>query len=154
MHGDVDRQIIGGMSGGIIVEGSERLYPFLKGLTERVLLLKHHPIGRADSEKLVTVNGSLAPTIPIRPGEAQFWQIGNIGADRFFRLKIDEMPFYLIGRDGYFVPRPIKMDELILGPGQRFSAIVVGGQAGRYAFKSVAFKFDERQPLLPAGNWG
>ena len=154
MHGDVDRQIIGGLSGGILVEGSGRLYPFLKGLTERVLLLKHHPIGRADYEELVTVNGIVTPTIPIRPGEAQFWQIGNIGADRFLRLKIDGMPFYLIGRDGYFVPRPIRMEEVILGPGQRFSAIVVGGQTGRNAFKSVAFKFDERQPPLPEVNLG
>jgi suppressor of ftsI len=154
MHGDVDRQIIGGLSGGILVEGSDRLYPFLKGLTERVLLLKHHPIGRADYEELVTVNGIVTPTIPIRPGEAQFWQIGNIGADRFLRLKIDGMPFYLIGRDGYFVPRPIRMDEVILGPGQRFSAIVVGGQTGRNAFKSVGFKFDERQPPLPEVNLG
>ncbi len=154
MHGDVDRQIIGGMSGGILVEGSDRLYPFLKGLTERVLLLKHHPIGRADYEELVTVNGIVAPTIAIRPGEAQFWQVGNIGADRFLRLKIDEMPFYLIGRDGYFVPHPIRMEEVILGPGQRFSAIVVGGQAGRHAFKSVAFKFDERQPPLPEISLG
>ena len=154
MHGDVDRQIIGGLSGGIVVEGSDCLYPFLRGLTERVLLIKHHPIGRADYEELVTVNGTVTPTIPIRPGEAQFWQIGNIGADRFLRLKIDGMPFYLIGRDGYFVPRPIRMDEVILGPGQRFSAIVVGGQTGRYAFKSVAFKFDERQPPLPEVNLG
>ena len=154
MHGDVDRQIIGGMSGGIVVEGSERLYPFLKGLTERVLLLKHHPIGRADYEELVTVNGIVTPTIPIRPGEAQFWQIGNIGADRFLRLKIDGMPFYLIGRDGYFVPRPIRIEEVLLGPGQRFSAIVVGGQAGRHAFKLVPFKFDERQPALPEVNLG
>ena len=64
------------------------------------------------------------------------------------------MPFYLIGRDGYFVPRPIRMDEVILGPGQRFSAIVVGGQTGRHAFKSVAFKFDERQPSLPEVSLG
>jgi FtsP/CotA-like multicopper oxidase with cupredoxin domain len=154
MHGDVDRQIIGGMSGGIVVQGSDRLYPFLKGLTERVLLLKHHPIGRADYDELVTVNGIVAPTIAIRPGEAQFWQIGNIGADRFLRVKIDGMPFYLLGRDGYFVPRPIRMEEVILGPGQRFLAIVVGGQAGRYAFKSAAFKFDERQPPLPEVNLG
>jgi suppressor of ftsI len=69
-------------------------------------------------------------------------------------LKIDEIPFYLIGRDGYFVPHPIRMDEVILGPGQRFSAIVVGGQTGRYAFKSLAFKFDERQPPLPEVNLG
>jgi FtsP/CotA-like multicopper oxidase with cupredoxin domain len=154
MHGDVDRQIIGGMSGGILVDGSERLYPFVKGLTERVLLLKHHPLGRADYEELVTVNGIVAPSIPIRPGEAQFWHIGNIGADRFLRVKIDGMPFYLIGRDGYFVPNPIRMEEVLLGPGQRFSAIVVGGRAGQHAFKSAAFKFDERQPPLPEVDLG
>jgi suppressor of ftsI len=154
MHGDVDRQILGGMSGGIVVEGSDRLYPFLKGLTERVFLLKHHPTGRADYEELVTVNGTVTPNIPIRPGEAQFWQIGNIGADRFLRLKIDGMPFYLIGRDGYFIPSPIKMDEVILGPGQRFSSIVIGRESGTHAFKSVAFKFDERQPPLPEVSLG
>jgi FtsP/CotA-like multicopper oxidase with cupredoxin domain len=154
LHGDVDRQIIGGMSGGIIIDGTDRLYPFLKQLEERVILLKHHPIGRADYQELVTVNGVVAPTIPIRPGEAQFWQVGNIGADRFLRVKIDGMPFYLIGRDGYVVPHPIRMEEVLLGPGQRFSAIVVGGQAGRHEFKSIEFKFDEHQPPLPEVDLG
>ena len=154
MHGDVDRQIIGGMSGGIVVEGSERLYPILKNLTERVVLFKHHAIGRADYDELVTVNGAVAPTFTIRPGETQFWMLGHIGADRFLRVKIDGMPFYLIGRDGYFLPRPIKMDELILGPGQRASAIVIGAEPGSYAFKSVAFPFDTRQPPLPELSLG
>jgi FtsP/CotA-like multicopper oxidase with cupredoxin domain len=154
MHGNVDQQIIGGMSGGIIVEGSERLYPFLQNLTERVILFKHHPIGRADYEELVTVNGTVAPTFPIRPGEAQFWQMGHIGADRFLRVKIEGMPFYVVVRDGYFVPRPIKQDEVLLGPGQRVSVIVIGGQPGRYAFKSVLLKFDERQPPLPEIDLG
>jgi suppressor of ftsI len=154
LHGNVDRQIIGGMSGGIIVEGSDRLYPFLKDLTERVILLKHHPIGRADYQELVTVNGMVTPAIPIRPGEAQFWHMGNIGADRFLRVKIDRMPFYVIGRDGYFLPSPIRMEEVLLGPGQRVAAVVVGGQAGSYAFTSVPFKFDERQPSLPEVSLG
>ena len=64
------------------------------------------------------------------------------------------MPFYFIRRDGYFVPRPLRMDEVLLGPGQRVSAIVVGGQAGRHEFKSVAFKFDERQSPLPEVRLG
>jgi suppressor of ftsI len=154
MQGDVDQQIIGGMSGGIVVDGSDRFYPFLKQLTERILLLKHHPIGRADYQELVTLNGAVSPTIPIRPGEAQFWQIGHIGADRFLRVKVDRMPFYVIGRDGYLLPRPIRMEEVLLGPGQRVAAIVVGGRAGSHAFKSVAFKFDERQPALPEVSLG
>ena len=116
MHGNVDRQIIGGLSGGIVVEGSERLYPFLKGLTEWVILFKHRPIGRADYQELVTVNATVMPKIPIRPGEAQFWEMGHIGADRFLRVKVERMPFYVIGRDGYFLPHPIKMDEVLLGP--------------------------------------
>jgi suppressor of ftsI len=149
MHGNVDRQIIGGLSGGIVVEGSERLYPFLKGLTERVILFKHRPIGRADYQELVTANGTVMPTIPIRPGEAQFWEMGHIGADCFLGAQVERMPFYVIGRDGYFLPHPIKMDEVLLGPGQRVSAVVVGGKPDKYAFKSVAFKFDERQPPLP-----
>lgn len=154
LHGNVDRQVVGGLSGGIIIEGSDRLYPFLKQLPEKVLLLKHHPIGRTDYEELVTINGMVAPTIPIHPGEAQFWQIGNIGADRFLRVKIEGMPFYLLGRDGYFVPHPIRMEEVMLGPGQRASAVVIGGPAGRYAFKSLELKFDELQPPLPEVDLG
>ena len=110
MHGNVDQQIIGGMSGGIIVEGSERLYPFLENLTERVI-----------SETPSNWSGRLRGTghgqrqrsadVPDWPGEAQFWQIGNIGADRFLRVKVEDTPFYVIGRDGYFVPRPIRQDE-------------------------------------------
>jgi suppressor of ftsI len=80
--------------------------------------------------------------------------MGNIGADRFLRVKIEGMPFYVIGRDGYFLPRPIRQDEVLLGPGQRASVIVVGGQPGRYAFKSVSLKFDERQPPLPEIDLG
>ena len=68
MHGNVDQQIIGGMSGGIIVEGSERLYPILGNLTERVILFKHHPIGRADYEELVTVNGTRSADVPDSAG--------------------------------------------------------------------------------------
>jgi FtsP/CotA-like multicopper oxidase with cupredoxin domain len=64
------------------------------------------------------------------------------------------MRFYVIGRDGYFVPRPVRMDEVLLGPGQRVSAIVVGGVAGRHEFKSVAFKFDQRQAPLPEVKLG
>jgi len=149
MHGDVDRQIIGGMSGAIVVLGSDRLYPILRGLPERVVLFKHRPVGRPDYQELVTVNGLVAPRFPIRPGEAQFWMMGNIGADRFLRVKIEGMPFYLIGRDGYFLPQPIRTDEVILGPGQRASAIVVGAEPRSYALKSVSFRFDDQQPPLP-----
>src|SRR5437899_3648122 len=45
-HGDVDQQIIGGLSGAILIDGSERIYPFLAQMDQKIILFKHHPIGR------------------------------------------------------------------------------------------------------------
>ena len=154
LHGDVDKQIIGGLSGAFIVEGTDRVYPFIKPLAERIFLLKHHPIGRADYDELVTVNGMVDPDIPIRPGEAQFWELANIGADRFLKVAVDGMPFYLIGRDGYFAEHPVTMDAVLLGPGQRVEAIVIGDRPGRYAVETVPFKFDVTAPALPRISLG
>ena len=75
-HGFVSEQIIAGLSGAIILEGITRRYPMLRGMKERVMLLKHIPHPRADWEELVTLNGQLAPSIAIRPGETQFWRSG------------------------------------------------------------------------------
>ena len=153
-HGYVDHQIIGGLSGGIIVEGSDRFYPFLKGLTERVILLKHIPDTRPDWQELVTVNGLVTPKISIRAGEMQFWRIANVGADLFLKLKIEGMPFYVLATDGYWLKRPEKTDDMLIGPGQRREVVVVGGKPGRYAFKSVSFSLEEGQPPLPEHDLG
>src|SRR5262249_60222470 len=68
-HGLVSPQIIAGLSGAIILEGITRRYPMLRGMKERMMLLKHVPHPRADWEELVTLNGQLAPRIASRPRE-------------------------------------------------------------------------------------
>ena len=83
------------------------------------------------------------PNIPIRAGEAQFWQIGNIGANRFLRVKIDGMPLYLMGRDAYFVPRPIRMEEALLAlsigePHHDLAVAVLCRVGSRYHYTSRA----------------
>src|SRR5262249_51861530 len=40
-HGVVDKQILGGMSGALVVDGFERLFPIVGDLPERFFLLKH-----------------------------------------------------------------------------------------------------------------
>jgi len=102
----------------------------------------------------VTVNGVVAPDIQIRPGEAQFWELANIGADRFLKVAIDGMPLYVIGRDGYFSEHPVKMSAVVLGPGQRVAVVVIGSQPGRYAFESALFQFDVTAPTLPRVGLG
>jgi suppressor of ftsI len=148
-HGRVSPQIIGGLSGGLIIEGSDRFYPFLKEHKERVLLIKHIPHPEANWQEVVTVNGMLEPTIPIQPGEVQHWRIGNIGADLFLKLKLESMPLYVLATDGHYLRQPTPVAEVMLGPGQRIDAVVIGGPPGRYQFKSVSFPLESGEPPLP-----
>ena len=136
-HGVVDKQIRGGMSGALVVEGSEELYPFLKGLPERFFLIKHAEL---DENEVVSINGQLNPVVQIRPGEMQFWRIGNIGAEMFLNLRIEGMPLYIVATDGHALSRPRRITELFLGPGERVDAIAIGPQAGEYAMGTVPFQ--------------
>jgi FtsP/CotA-like multicopper oxidase with cupredoxin domain len=148
-HGFVSEQIIAGLSGAIIIEGITRRYPMLRDMKERVMLLKHIPHPRADWEELVTLNGQVAPTIAIRPGESQFWRLGNIGADLFLRLHLDGAPMYVIATDGHALLQPRRADDIVLGPGQRAEVVVVGPAAGRHAFRSMPLVLEEGRPPLP-----
>src|SRR5262245_18508154 len=46
-HGLVDKQVLGGMSGALVVDGSERLFPIVGDMPERLLLLKHAKVREA-----------------------------------------------------------------------------------------------------------
>jgi suppressor of ftsI len=145
----VSQQLIAGLSGAIIVEGIARRYPMLRNMKERVMLLKHIPHPQADWEELVTLNGQLAPTIAIQPGETQFWRIGNVGADLFLRLKLDDTPMYVVATDGHTLVQPQRADDILLGPGQRVEVVVVGPASGRHAFRSVPLVLEGGRPPLP-----
>jgi FtsP/CotA-like multicopper oxidase with cupredoxin domain len=136
-HGVVDKQILGGMSGGLVVEGSEQLFPILRGLPERFLLIKHAELGE---NQILSINGQVNPRVAIRPGEMQFWRIGNIGAEAFLKFRIEGMPLYVLATDGHPLSRPRKTTELFLGPGERVDAIAIGPQPGEYAMSTVPFQ--------------
>ena len=136
-HGVVDKQILGGMSGALVVDGAERLFPILKDLPERFLLFKHAELGE---NEIVSINGQVDPAVPIRPGEMQFWRIGNIGAEAFLKFRVEGMPLYVVATDGHPLSRPRKLTELFLGPGERVDAIAIGPQSGEYAMSTVPFQ--------------
>jgi FtsP/CotA-like multicopper oxidase with cupredoxin domain len=136
-HGVVAKQILGGLSGGIVIEGFERYFPLVADLPERLLLIKHAEIAERE---IITLNGQLNPIIPIRPGEVQFWRIGHIGATLFTKLRIEGLPFYVLATDGHALSRPQRTDELFIGPGERVEAIVIGPPAGEYSVHTVSFQ--------------
>src|SRR5580704_3894459 len=116
-HGFVNKQMLGGLSGGLVVDGSETLFPMLKDLPERFFLIKHAEPG--GGREVISINGQMNPVVEIRPGEIQFWRIAHIGASLFFPFQIEGMPLYVVATDRHPLSRPRKSSEVLIGPGQR-----------------------------------
>jgi FtsP/CotA-like multicopper oxidase with cupredoxin domain len=136
-HGVVAKQMLGGMSGGIVIEGFEKYFSILKDLPERFLFIKHFE--HADRE-IISINGQVNPAVAIRPGEVQFWRIAHIGATLFIKFRVEGMPLYVVATDGHPLSLPQRMTEFFVGPGQRIDAIVIGPPAGEYPMRTIPFQ--------------
>lgn len=120
------------------------ILPQLKpSLTERVLLFKDLQLkeqlkdGNFLSYACYTLNGLVNPNIIIKPGEVQFWRIGNIGADNYINLSLqkstgDTSPLYILARDGNIVNPPfLQKEPILLAPGNRVEVLVIGPPSGQ-----------------------
>jgi suppressor of ftsI len=165
-HGESERQVLDGMSGAIVIEGIERYAPQIRGLRERVLVLRgrsieddahaaelrakveipSEPCGSAakPASEIFTVNGAVRPQIEIGPKERQFWRIVNASADRYVDLQMDGQTFEIVALDGmplaYHEPkRPTRAaNHFLLSPAGRLEAIVTGPLIGmRSALRSL-----------------
>jgi suppressor of ftsI len=161
-HGESEREALDGMSGAIVVEGIDRYDPEVRGLPERVLMLRTSELkeyggkagplmrrvdmgqarcGTEDEsvEQIFSLNGAFRPSIAIGPGQRQFWRIVNGSADRYTDLALDGEPLKIIAFDGmplaYHDPqRPYEIvDHIMIPPAGRVEAIVTGPPAAAHA---------------------
>ena len=86
-----------------------------------------------------SLNGYANPPIRSRPGEFQIWEIGNLGADAIFDLKLEGHTFWVLERDGNLLLKPVQQRPSVSaarrahhrrGPGFRPGP-------GRYALRSL-----------------
>lgn len=145
-HGTIDEQIYRGLSGMLVVRRHDAA-TLPKGVTERNLALKNiqlTPDGKVENEampedSLFTLNGQVNPTLTLRPGETQVWNIANLGNDGWYNLELEGHALYLISQDGRPVGMPQRMERLLIAPGARYSVVVQAGNAGTYRFRSSGF---------------
>ena len=151
-------QVFSGESGGLIVEGILDPFPQLRGIKERVMLLKDIQItpdgtvpmdidSNAPTNR--TINGLVNPTIKIRPGETQFWRIGNIGADIYYRLKLDGHIMYEIARDGNRHNQLVPREEIFLPTSSRVEVLIQGGPKGVYEFRTLPINMGPQGDQYP-----
>ncbi|MEA3003123.1 MAG: hypothetical protein QOH81_1911 [Sphingomonadales bacterium] len=140
-HDFAERQLMGGLSGTLIIEGFQQQMPATAPLKERLFVLKEFsPDGKGDLNRVPkpynvvvkTINGQLMPRIDIQPGETQLWRLTDQTADTYFRLSLEGHSFTVIGRDSRPLPHPETTRELMFGPSERVDVLVTGGQAGAY----------------------
>jgi suppressor of ftsI len=146
-HGFVNDQILGGLSGALVVDGIDQIFQMLHGLPERFFLIKQAKF--ADEGQIVSINGQINPAIAMRPGELQFWRIAHIGASEFYKFRVEGMPLYAVATDGHALTQPRKMTEFFIGPGERIDAIAVGPPAGEYPMRTIAFQNEAWRPAEP-----
>jgi len=151
-HGESHRQALDGMSGAIVIEGMERYVPEIRGLRERVIVVRgssvehdskaaelKHRVEISSKEcggeeeavdEIFTVNRVVRPQIEIAPQERQFWRIVNASADRY--LDLSGLTLEIVALDGmplaYHDPtHPTRTaNHLLLAPAGRLEAIVTG----------------------------
>lgn len=153
LHGLTEGQVMGGLSGLLVVEGLQRLLPSkLQGVKERQFAIRNlQTNGDAvvtDDESIdptrptaLLVNGLLLPSMSLRSGETQLWRIGNIGSDLFYDVALEGHLMTVIAEDGSPVWRVHKANHLVLPPGKRYDVLVTGARPGSYAFKTK--RYDE-----------
>lgn len=149
LHGLTEEQVMGGMSGLLVVDGLKQLLPKpLRDVRERQLAVRdvQHQgdsiiMDAADInvQKPTTrlVNGLLRPRFGLRSGETQLWRIANIGADLFYDVQLRGHRLHVIAEDGSPVWRVWSRKHLVLPPGKRYDVLVQGGRPGTYGFRTV-----------------
>ncbi len=152
-HGESYKQVLDGMSGGLVIDGIERYVPEIARIRERILVLRDSDpdakhltqvveipprscgTSTEQPERVFTVNGALRPRIPIAAGERQFWRIVNASPDLYADLQIDGEQLEIVALDGmplaYHDPKhPTRLaSHVLVAPAGRLEAIVTGPRA-------------------------
>jgi FtsP/CotA-like multicopper oxidase with cupredoxin domain len=136
-HGITQRQIMGGASGALIVQGIEKIKPEVAGLTERVLVMRDIIVngdldGGSQTLNFVAVNPPFypLPIINIGASEKQFWRVLNAEGENFLRLEVrfNSQPqnLQLISIDGTPLKQDLNTTMITIPPAGRAEFIMQG----------------------------
>lgn len=89
-----------------------------------------------------TVNGTVNPTLTLRPGEVQRWRLVAATAFTALRLTVTgadgNMTVHQIAQDGVTFGVPVALEQVDLAMGNRADILIRGGAPGRYELRAQA----------------
>ncbi|MFD7571627.1 multicopper oxidase family protein [Streptomyces sp. NPDC059810] len=160
LHGSIAEQIVGGMTGVVIVEGDIDEVPEIKAAADLVVCINELkpkdgriPVFTTGNwvtgiPSVFTVNGTVNPTLQLRPGEVQ--RLRLVAATAFTALRLTltgdsdsdsgsssgSLTMHQIAQDGITFPRTVAQDRIDLAMGNRADVLVRGGTPGRYELRA------------------
>ncbi|MEV7030117.1 multicopper oxidase family protein [Streptomyces sp. NPDC093272] len=153
LHGSTAEQIAGGMAGVIVVEGDIDEVPEIKAAADIIVCINELKLqdGKVpaftsgswmtDIPSVFTVNGTVNPTITLRPGEVQRWRV--VAATAFTALQLTiihdhgHLPVHQIAQDGVAFAKPVTLTQVELAMGNRADILVRGGEPGSYTLRAT-----------------
>ncbi len=151
VHGIAEAAVQGGASGAIIVEGIEKVTRAAAGLPQRVMIVRDNlvpgnpTVGDNIPAWDISLNYIPVPypdytpvTVPMKPGEKEFWRVVNASADTILDLQLQfdgtPQPLKVVALDG--VPtgsqdgtakgKTVIQKHILLAPAARAEFIVTG----------------------------
>ena len=130
-----DTSVYSGLAGLLLIEGGAADLPALAGVQRRLIALQSMVTKTVDGAVMIdpagasasittSLNGEVLPTYSMRPGETQFWQLGNVSNKVYYRLTIPGCAFTVVEEDGSMLWESYTTDEVVLPPGRRYGLVV------------------------------
>ncbi len=152
-HGLVGKQVFLGLAGPLVIRGELDRVPEVAAADEAFAVLKDFALlngrvpppsrmelvaGREGS--LLTVNGKQLERFALKKNGLLRLRLLNASASRFYRLRLDDHPFYLIATDAGALAEPVELKELLLAPGERAEVLIQGNRPpGRYRLVDLGY---------------
>ncbi|MET9596034.1 multicopper oxidase family protein [Streptomyces sp. NPDC006516] len=134
-HGDVERQLLAGLAGPVVVTGPLDDQPALRDADDRLLMFTR--TGRE-----ITVNGATRPVITARSGRTRLRLLNATAGDHLLlALTRDDKrtTAHLIATDSGLLQRPVPLTEILLAPGERAELLVETTTPGRLTLRALPY---------------
>ncbi|GAB3003627.1 multicopper oxidase family protein [Saccharothrix stipae] len=132
-HGDVERQLLAGLAGPIVVTGPTD--ELLEPCDDRVLVFT-----RTGAE--ISVNGVVRPVLTPTAGRTRLRLLNATAGDHLLVGVLrsgDRTALHLVATDGGFVAEPVGITEVLLAPGERADVLVDTSAAGRLELTALPY---------------
>ncbi|MFL1381722.1 MULTISPECIES: multicopper oxidase family protein [unclassified Nocardiopsis] len=126
-HGDVERQLLAGLAGPVVVTGPADERPGLVEADDRLVMF-------TVSGREILANGVRRPGTTVRSGLTRLRLLNATAGDHLLlgcvRRDRSRPPLHLIATDAGLIERPHRVQEILLAPGERAEVLVETTEAG------------------------